>query len=221
MEENDLFLFDWKVDQEGYDLEFFQPPPLAPGIPVTVLSEVATEPYWIIKPRGGPLHYYRPLKDHPGLARRFADLAQTPGDNAALVDLANTFGLLTVAKTGRVSEWWGIIHSLHVFFSMKDADDIEGACAAFNRHVRSRFSATIRYERAKRPELELSPFNLAGALWFQAAGELTHGTTFKRCRVCPTWFPVGRGTKHRKTRKFCSDRCRKTWHRKQKRETAK
>ena len=93
MEENDLFVLDWPVDQEGYDLEFVEPPALAPGTPVTVLSEVAevaTEPYWAIKRRGGPPQYYRPLKDHPGLARRFADLAQTSGAYAAFVDFANT-----------------------------------------------------------------------------------------------------------------------------------
>jgi len=116
MEENDLFLFDWKVDQDGYNLEFFQPPPLAPVIPVTVLSEVATEPYWIIKPRGGPLHYYRPLKDHPGLARRFVDdglLDEATAKDAFLQASQNRIPLITYLTQNSLADSSRLAFSNH------------------------------------------------------------------------------------------------------------
>ncbi len=223
MADKSLFTFEWPVDKAGYDLELVKPR-RSPGRTPTQLTAGDTEPYYVIRRRGGPLSYYRPLEDHPGLARRLADLATTAAsDDTALRDFANEFGLLGVwaglgfdpekDREERIDDWRSFARSLRYVFWLKDGGNLETACTEFNEHVRPRFTARIYYERAKRPELEIVPATLAGALWFQVAGELTYGTKFKRCDWCPTWFPVGRGTGRRETRKFCSDRCRMAWHR--------
>lgn len=47
----------------------------------------------------------------------------------------------------------------------------------------------------------------------QLTAEIGNGSRFARCRHCPTWFPVGDGSGTRRTRPFCSDRCRVASHR--------
>lgn len=220
MANKDLFSFEWPVDQSGYELEWITPPPPSPSTPVTLLSEFRDEPHYVIRRRDGPLRYYRPLEDHPGLARRFADLATASSDDTALQDFANEFGLLGLGETTeKTNDWRRIANGFGYIFGLKDAGSLQAACTEFNERVHPRFTARIHYERAERPELEIVPATLAGALWFQVAGELTYGTKFKRCDWCPIWFPVGPGTGHRETRKFCSNRCRMAWHRHNKEKT--
>jgi len=209
-----LFSFEWPVDQSGYEFEWITPPPPSPSAPNSLLSEFRDEPHFVIRGRGGPFRYYRPLEDSPALARRFADLAATSSDDTAFLDFANEFGLLGLGKvTERIDDWQHIAKGLALILGLKDAGSLQAACTEFNEHVHTRFTAKIHCERVGRPKLEIVPATLAGALWFQVSGELTHGTKFKRCDWCPIWFPVGRGTGHRETRKFCSNRCRMAWHR--------
>ncbi len=167
------------------------------------------EPYWIIKPRSGLSHQYQPLEDHPGLARRFANTETSLSDNTILLELANTFGLLTNTRHERVSVWRNTIAGLRYVLSLKDENALQAACETWSEHVRPQFTLSIPYKHAKRPQFEARPLDLAAALWFQVGGELTHGTEFKRCRQCPEWFPVGKGAKYRKSRQFCSTSCRK------------
>jgi len=222
MGKNNLFTFEWPVDQDGYELEFVKPR-LTKGRADTKL----TGPYQILKRRSGPLRYYRPLEDQPGLARRLAELSKHQGDESLLVDFANEFGLLSHDSFGLVisgqrmktSDWWEIALQLHFVLELKDAGNIEAACATLNEHVHPNFKPHIHFQQPKRPKLSIAPDNLAGALWFQVMGEITHGTKFKRCDLCPTWFPVGPRTGHRETRRFCSNTCRNAWHRQNKKTT--
>lgn len=222
MTNNDLFALEWPVDQAGYELELIKPRRSTGR--TTLLTASDTEPYYVIRRRGGPLSYYRPLDDnYLGMARRFADLATASSDDTTLRDFANEFGLLGVwaglgfdpeeNREERIDEWRSLTKSLRYVYSLIDSGSLETACAKFNEHIHPRFTTRIHYERAKRPKLKIVPATLVGTLWFQVAGELTHGTKFKRCDWCPTWFPVGPKTGHRETRKFCSDRCRMAWHR--------
>ena len=223
MADKDLFTFEWPVDKAGYDLELVKPR-RSPGRSPTQLTAGHTEPYYVIRRQGGPLSYYRPLEDHPGLARRLADLATTaPSDDTALRDFANECGLLGLWSFGvdpeeqrqeEVADWRSRARSLRHVFWLKDAGKLQAACELFNEHIHPRFTARIHYQPAAADRrLQIAPLTLIGALWLQVAGELTHGTRFKKCRQCPTWFPVGRGAKYRSSREFCSNRCRMAWHR--------
>jgi hypothetical protein len=63
-----------------------------------------------------------------------------------------------------------------------------------------------------RSQFEYRPFpkNLAGALWLQLADYIAQGNAAQRCAHCRTWFRP-----QRTTRKFCENKCRAAWHRKQ------
>jgi hypothetical protein len=72
----DAFVFEWAVDQDGYDVGDAIAPPELGGLHF----ENAT-----ITRRGGPLRYYRPLAEYPDLWRRCADFCHTAADAGAFV----------------------------------------------------------------------------------------------------------------------------------------
>ena len=57
---SDVFRFDWPVDQFGYEVIQGETRPWD--------RDCGHNPS-----RGGPLHYYRPMDDHAGLWRQFAE----------------------------------------------------------------------------------------------------------------------------------------------------
>ena len=75
------------------------------------------------------------------------------------------------------------------------------------------FSVRIDPDDRGRLSMRVAPLKLLSALWLQLAGEITDGTTFKECEQCPNWFPVGPGTGHKRTKRFCETRCRVAWNR--------
>ena len=68
------------------------------------------------------------------------------------------------------------------------------------------------------PRLTLQPRHLAGAIHLQFAQAVTNDSQLQKCAVCPTWFAYGTGTGRRKSAHYCSDKCRKAAHRRQKAE---
>ena len=66
------------------------------------------------------------------------------------------------------------------------------------------------------PFLSIVPESLDSALWLQFAQAVSSNTQLRRCAVCPTWFSYGTGTGRRKSAHYCSDKCRKAAHRRQK-----
>ena len=224
MENSGLFSFEWPVDQNGYLLEEVEPEAKSSA------ARTLLGPKRIIRPKGGPIRYYRPLEEQVGLARMFADIQSSADQEVAFIEFANKYGMLGtfssqpyIASDPRHSERlkdWAF--EAEMMATMKDFIDrrqLEAASGIFNGLNRSwNLIPKIRYERAQRPKLELVPDTLAGVMWLQFAGELTNGTSFKRCLWCPTWFPIGPGSPHRESRKFCSDACKTAWHRNQRKE---
>ncbi len=209
---DELFRFEWAIDQHGYE------PASAEELPAGVERPVLEEPPigggWWIRRKGGPLRWYRPLESRRGLARRFASL---PKDPAALLDFANEFGFLGVRQAGyerNVVEEYALYWHQHMDFMrsvVKAIDDGHESLAVqtFNRHVAPYMTIWIQPASEGRPPLHVVPVNLLAAMWFEIAGELTQGTQYKKCEWCPNWFPYGPGTGHKVTKRFCSDRCRK------------
>jgi hypothetical protein len=220
----DLFYFEWYVDQHGYDAVSAEDLPEGVRRPVLKAPTLPAGQGFYLKRKGGPLRAYRPLDDQPGLARRFAYLPKTP---SAFLEFANEFGFLGAecsehpddVEWEEHSPWW---HT-HVqgFLSIVegiDRDEKHSIASIFNQYVAPDMTVRIEAATAKRSALQVVPLNLIAAMWLQIAGELTDGTTFRKCDWCPTWFPYGPGTGHRETRRFCSPRCRKASNRYEKGE---
>lgn len=225
----ELFRFSWYVDQHGYKLEFQEDEP-------GKTSLTAKIPGWRLARKGGPLREYWPLDEHPGLFRRFANLPEdlSPEDLSpepkALLEFANEFGLLGTwaISTGQMPDsedligWRDDIRSFRAMVGAIDDGRVREACEAFRGNTGPRM--TVRIEHApfggRYPSLHVAPLTLVGALWLQVAGQLTQGLKFRKCKhkQCPTHFPVGARTRFRKTKVFCSDRCRVAWNRQKKKE---
>ena len=207
-----LFHFKWAVDQHGYEAASAEE--LPPGVKRPVLEEPPIGGGWWIRRKGGPLREYWPLESARGLARQFASLPREP---QALLDFANQFGFLGVCQTGferNVVEEYALYWHQHMDFMrgvIKAIDDSNESLGiqTFNQHVEPHMTIWIETSPRNRPVKHVAPMNLLAAMWFEIAGELTEGTKYHKCERCPTWFPYGSGTGHKKTKRFCSDRCRK------------
>ncbi len=215
----ELFHFEWYVDQHGYEAVSAEQVP--PGVQRRVLeaTSVPAGGGWYLRRKGGPLRAYRPLEEHPGLARRVAKLSK---DAAAILEFANEFGFLGVDQSEHpevahyeehVWTWHTHMKGLRYIVEGVEAGQKYSMASIFNQYVEPQMTVRITTDPVKRPTLQVEPLNLVAAMWLQVAGELTYGTKFRKCEWCPTWFPYGPGTKHKETKRFCSDRCRKAWHR--------
>lgn len=219
----DLRYFEWFVDERGYE-----PVSAATNQPVRereVLKEPAIGGGWTLRRRGGSLRKYYPLVDEPGLARRFAYLSREPQE---ILGFVREFGFLGVGRLEHPDEldwdeevqWW---HT-HIQGMRHIVEGIDGGArlkiaSIFNDYVgRDKPSMTVRIEirEGKLPSQKVVPTNLLSALWLQVADEITKDVNFRQCEQCPRWFGYGPGTQHRETKRFCSNRCRQAWHRKQK-----
>ena len=196
--EQNLFHFDWVVDQHGYELVKRES---NKSHGTTAIHELlAQDGCWTIRSKGGPPRAYRPLEDHQGMFRQFASLKVDPD---AVMEFVNKFGFLGVgADEEDLETWYGAIEYIAPVVHLID----EGI-------LREAMSMRIDNPALKRARLQITPTNLLGAMWLQLGGEITHGTKFKTCRMCPTWYPVGPGTNNRVTREYCSNRCRTAWNR--------
>lgn len=178
---------------------------------------------WHLRRKAGPLRFIRPLEEQ-GLFRRFAYLEK---EESAVVAFANEFGFLGLGLTGPpqllyweedVHQWWAHIDHFRGMINLIDAENQSEAAKQFNEYVQPLMAARVNVAPLRRPTLQMAPTTLLAAMWLQVAGELTHGTKYKRCEWCPTWWSYGKGTGHKENRRFCSQRCQKAWNRRQQRE---
>lgn len=212
---DDIFHFEWQVDQSGYEIVSAEDDP--PAIERPAFEE---DPpiggNWYIKRKGGPLRAYRPRESAPGLARQFASLPRQP---QALLDFANNFGLLGVVDAehpGEAGLWWyDNIFEMGLVVRDIDSGNKRAMASAFTKYVAPRMTVRIEVPPKGHPALKVAPLDLISAMWLQIAGEITNETKFRKCLWCPTWFSYGPGTGRKDTKRFCSDRCRKGWNRQQ------
>ncbi len=219
---DDLFHFEWQVDQGGYEIVPAGDDP--PAIERPAFEDPHIVGGWYIRRKGGPLRAYRPLESAPGLARLFASLPRGP---QALLDFANEFGLLGVGRREHSGEpaweergdrWHESVFGFGLVVRDIDSGNKRAMASAFTKYVAPRMTVRIEVPPTGRLSLEVAPIDLMSAMWLQIAREITNETKFRKCLRCPKWFPYGPGTGHKATKHFCGDTCRQAWNRQKKRE---
>jgi hypothetical protein len=223
-----LFQFEWAVDQHGYDPK---EEPVYPFDPDTNerTSDVPMGTVDAIHARGGPLRFYRPLEEHPGLWLRFAHQCD---DIANALTFVTEFGVLSAAlppsgfdldrplsDIGRpeppkpataeaVPLILGSASFLREIAARLEREDRTGAADYFSRWAAPELTAGIQRDGDKY-EPELIPRSLDAALKLQALQAITGAQQWRRCRNsrCPNWIQIGAGA-YTARREFCSTRCR-------------
>ncbi len=196
LEEDNLFDFEWPVDQHGYVAETVYPDP---SERVTLLGSKERE---VIRRRNGPFRFYRPLAEFPGLAREFSETSEDE-----YLDFAGRYGLLGVGLDATPDDreniffWRERQQGIRSIFAAKDGGDAKGAIKLYNE-TKYFIRTFIRAEEMRKARLVVQPRTLFGAMLLQVADELTTGIKFKRCDNCSTWF------KYRANKNFCSSKCR-------------
>jgi hypothetical protein len=214
------FRFAWPVDQDGYEIAHVtleQPRGLG-----------MEREYDLVRGKGGPLRFYRPLEDD-GLWLRFA---QTCKDADSVLSFANEFGRLGTSPGelhDRVDEILGTAALLRRIWEQLQAGERLAATKLFASSALPTMKEGILWY-ADRPEVfefRLVPQTLRDALLHQTGEAITGKRRFRQCRneACPNWFRLGPQAKTeegRRTytarREFCSDGCRVAWARRAKRE---
>ena len=219
---DDIFCFEWSIDQHGYEIVIVDKDP--PAIERPAFEDPRIAGAWVLRRKGGPLRMYRPAEEAPGLARQFGLLPRKP---QALLDFANEFGLLGFRGPEHLGEpaweeraqlWYSNILSLGLIVRYIDSGDEQAVASAFTKYVVP--AMTVRLETTVKgpPLLKVVALDLLSEMWLQLAREISNETKFRKCLWCPKWFPYGPGTGHKITKHFCGDTCRQAWNRQKKRE---
>ena len=212
------FDFVWPVDQEGYEIW------RAPHDSETALA-LGRDETMFIRPRGGPLRYYRPL-DCDGLWLRFGDSCKSAD---GVLSFANEFGLLLTQQIefpdspDEVSDFVSAAGLIREIAKRLDAGARISAAQLLNEAGGAIVAELVLHnERTAAFERLLAPMTLLGALLHQAAEAISGNRRFRRCRnqECPNWFRVGPGARTARC-EFCSDRCRVASARRQRREATR
>jgi hypothetical protein len=215
----ELYEFEWPVDSAGYELTYLDP------------SWPSDEPREQIRRRGGPLHFYRPMTQHPGLWRTFAETCQS---SDGVLAFTTQFGLhdydgirpLHLASLEELSFMHSDIRAV-----IEDARAMTKIVAELDRGQPSKatkffpispnVTAHVIWDReTNRFRFKLTPASLRDALFLQAAEAITGNRKFQRCKNCSTWVLIGPGG-HSSRWQFCTDACKMAWHRQQKKIAAK
>jgi hypothetical protein len=204
-----LFEFRWAVDQDGYEIEHV---PASTG--PTLLEDVYDHD--LIRPRGGPLRWYRPMDDHPGLWCRFAACSDASG----LLEFVSEFGLLYSVEGAdsrhRVDYILSTTELIRQITDLIRGEHYAEAAALWNQRARPHLTAgLVPRHRHGRFEFKPVPLTLVGALLLQTGEAIACNQQWRHCRNdgCPQWFRIGDGAPHTSRREFCSDRCRVAWAR--------
>lgn len=98
-----------------------------------------------------------------------------------------------------------------------------------NKHLLKRISPEMRSRQRKHNlGLRIVPDSLIGALWLQFALAVDGNKEYKQCKMCSTWFEIGRTESYspeagfrgraRKDKTYCSNACRSRALREKKKE---
>ena len=197
------FRFAWPIDQDGYSIESMESDKLGPA-------------YEVIRPRGGPWRFYRPL-DNDGLWLRFGESCNS---REGVLSFVSEFGPLTRPPPHRIDEILRTATLIRKIADRLDRGDRGAAALLFDEHGMPSFRAgIIRDDSRSTFEFVLIPLSLRDALLLQAGEAINKHRRFRRCRNerCSNWFRLGPGAKTER-REFCSDRCRVASARQLKRE---
>lgn len=106
--------------------------------------------------------------------------------------------------------------------ALASSGDLVSLASHFTRHAR--VDTVIAYRHVNPggpPEMFLECVNLASLAWCQIAQQATTNEEFRSCGWCGTHFVVAGREGHRRSRRFCSDRCRVAANRAKKRDSSR
>jgi hypothetical protein len=215
------FFFEWPVDQDGYKIRTREPQPPSPG---NLALSLLSGPVHHLEPKGGPIHYYRPLEKCPAL---FRDFASSDDSAEAALRFSAQYGLLFEGHGDTLGVWIDQRRNLRRFVDMLDQCQRTGRSfleliPIYNESVAPQMTIRIEPQPGKRqPAIQVVPTTLLSAMWLQAMTPITKGQAYRQCKNCGAWFPYGPPAGGRKGKTFCSNRCRVAWTRANERSNAK
>jgi hypothetical protein len=202
--EDNPFQFDWPVDQQGHSIQKKE----GDGRFIATMYSID-----VVRRRGGPRTFYRPLEDHPGLWRECADSCTS---RDSIVAFADKYGLLTDNDETTVDDFLDLAARLRAIANHLDSSERDKAAIAFAVQPQPFFAAGIRRDKKGKLVVALNPRTLSGALLFQACEAITGDFKFRKCKQCSRWFRMGTGAGTLR-KLFCSNRCRVAWSRRKRR----
>jgi hypothetical protein len=205
------YVFEWPVDQDGYDIIREERSPHEGRTDATILGGGINRVS--IQRRGGPLHMTRPMETAPALWRNFGSRCV---DEVSLLTFVNEHGLpfehpnLPGAAVHVLLDLAMMFQDVGTAFEEKNEKkgrEILNGC--FGRNAYSlpiTMSATI-VSSPRGSVLKPVPRNLMTAMLVQAADAITGETRHRQCTNCMNYFVVGVGY-HSIRRDFCTNACR-------------
>jgi hypothetical protein len=174
---------------------------------------------------GAVITRYRPLEQYPAL---YAEFAKLDGSKRCCLEFAHKYGLLFTDLTRplglgndpRVFEslrtWKGYIKSVAGLIERCELSRSQPRQAF--RHFGNRdvqvFGLEL-YVTNKSPNspasIDMRATNLFAAIELQAVTSIMQGRVSVQCIECSRWFEIGAGAR-RSQSKFCSVRCKDTYH---------
>jgi hypothetical protein len=149
VQDHAIFQLQWPVDQDGYEIEE------RTGTGTTAAD--MSPPYQVIRPRGGPPRFYRPMTNHSVLWRRFADVCTTAD---GVLDFNNTSGMLS-KQVGLLEDTLARAECLRAVMTSMDAGHLAVAAGIFSQNLRPRLIATIiGTNRGGKFEFQMAPSDL-------------------------------------------------------------
>ena len=172
----------------------------------------------VLKAAGTRMLTYEPLQEAPALFRQFADIKPTKD---AIRDFASQYGLPTKDDSCAIHSWYKRVERMRSAVELweggKKSCDLTEFQECFSKGPRGISSIMLRKDPvSNRLNLSIVPVHLLAGMWLQLGQAVSGNVKLSKCDVCPRWFTYGTGTGQRKSKRYCSDRCRKAAHRQEK-----
>lgn len=112
----------------------------------------------------------------------------------------------------KLSAFAELVRHIRRALALADNKDLEALARHFKRHAHVECAVRCQPNGTDRLEIGLECADLASLAWCQITQETVPGREDRRCGWCGTPFVAGHDA-HRRSRKYCSDRCRVAAHR--------
>ena len=176
----------------------------------------------IFPAKGAFIVRYRPLEQNPSL---YAEFAQLNSSQQSCLQFAQRYGLLNAdlrypaqnpAVLDSLSIWRGYIERVKDIIWRCELSRANPAEAFRQFGKKDKLVGDVElYLSMKSPmsplSLDVRPTSLIRAIELQAVRSILVGRKSVQCIECSTWFEVGAGAR-RALSKFCSPRCKDSYH---------
>jgi hypothetical protein len=179
----------------------------------------------IFVPRDATIKLCRPLDQNPSLYAQFANL---DGSEKACLKFAENYGTLifkpgsirwptsSIGEFETLGEWRSSIKWIRDTIRRCELsrDNPQEAFRQFGKRDKTLFGVklTLSVKSAHSPAtVDAGPENLFAALELQAIQSILGGRRSHQCIECTNWLEIGAGAR-RSLAKFCSTRCKDSYH---------